>query len=182
LNHQLNQEEEGRAVARPAPTPVDDSAWLERTKQLDCYKGIDLDNEWAKMAAWCEVNRKKPTRRRFINWINHIDKQIELKPGADPMGLPKQIFPKTGRDMIGVCLDRIKEIKAAKSMTRPVLRQDARELIEFLEREKSVGWEAKVTAVRANTANFASVLTDEARSEIHRLNVRIGEIKKRMTE
>lgn len=45
----------------------EDIAELEKDPSL---KGINMHQEYAAMVRWCDSNRKKPTRRRFINWIN----------------------------------------------------------------------------------------------------------------
>jgi hypothetical protein len=31
------------------------------------------------MAAWCQVKNKQPTRSRFLNWLNRIEKPIDAK-------------------------------------------------------------------------------------------------------
>lgn len=182
LNPHLNpQENRRRDGSRPAPA-LSDEGWLEGLKGLDCYKHLDVGMEWQRMVVWCGENRRKPSRRRFVNWLNHCDRQVEMKEDGDPLGLPKRIFPRTGKEMIGACLERIKEVKGEKENLRPVLRREARELIEFLSGEKREGWEARVNEVKQKPENYGSVLKDEARSEIDRLHRRIAEIKRRMTE
>ena len=32
--------------------------------------------EFDKMTAWCTVNRKQPSRRRFINWLNRAERPM----------------------------------------------------------------------------------------------------------
>jgi hypothetical protein len=56
-------------------------------KQSGVYAGIDINWEYMKMQTWCEANRKQPTWRRFINWINRIEKplpKIRKDPGSNP--------------------------------------------------------------------------------------------------
>jgi hypothetical protein len=50
-----------------------DSEWLARLAQDGTYQGIDVPREFGKMANWCKVNRKVPTRRRFVAWLNRIE-------------------------------------------------------------------------------------------------------------
>lgn len=52
--------------------------WLSAQQLKEAYKKIDVNLEYQKMASWCEVNKKLPTRRRFINWLNRIDKPLEI--------------------------------------------------------------------------------------------------------
>ena len=42
------------------------------------YNLIDVRREYSKMQAWCGVNRKTPTRRRFISWLNRIEKPMNV--------------------------------------------------------------------------------------------------------
>ena len=42
------------------------------------YRGIDIATQLAKMRNWCAVNRKNPTERRFVNWLNRCDIPMEL--------------------------------------------------------------------------------------------------------
>jgi hypothetical protein len=48
------------------------------------YAGIDVKREFGKMIAWCEVNSKTPTRRRFVNWLNRAER---------PINKPKEMAP-----------------------------------------------------------------------------------------
>lgn len=57
--------------------PVSDSEWLASLKSNPAYVGIDVDREHGKMLAWCQVNRKQPTRRRFITWLNRAERPLE---------------------------------------------------------------------------------------------------------
>jgi 5-methylcytosine-specific restriction endonuclease McrA len=59
---------------------ADDSVWLESLKTDAAYQGIDVAVEWAKMTRWCDVNRRQPTRRRFINWLNRCDRPVSRNP------------------------------------------------------------------------------------------------------
>lgn len=55
-----------------ATTPTDEQ-WLDSLKADPAYAGIEVRKEFAKMNNWCAVNGKKPSRRRFINWLNRIE-------------------------------------------------------------------------------------------------------------
>jgi hypothetical protein len=53
-----------------------DEEWLTGLSNDPAYAGIDVRREFAKMRAWCDVNRKQPSRRRFINWLNRAEKPM----------------------------------------------------------------------------------------------------------
>ena len=50
-----------------------DSEWLARLKNDSAYFGINVSREFGKMANWCRVKHKLPTRARFVNWLNRIE-------------------------------------------------------------------------------------------------------------
>lgn len=75
------------AGAVPA-SKIDDDAWIESLRQNPAYVDLDIKKEFERMVAWCDVNRKKPTRRRFINWINRCDRPMKTeskKPYVQPI-------------------------------------------------------------------------------------------------
>lgn len=41
------------------------------------YEGINVRIEFGKMAAWCGVKRKHPTKQRFVNWLNRVERPIQ---------------------------------------------------------------------------------------------------------
>lgn len=58
--------------------------WLKELEANHAYSGIDVRREFGKMGAWCQTNRKEPTRRRFVNWLNRCDKPIATKSALTP--------------------------------------------------------------------------------------------------
>ena len=58
-----------------------DEQWLASLAIDPAFAGIDVQREFAKMSAWCSVNRKQPSRRRFINWLNRAERPMAA-PGA----------------------------------------------------------------------------------------------------
>ena len=71
----------GESVAPSAPTKAKksdepDESWLKGLASDQAYAGINVSTEFAKMSRWCEVNRKAPSRRRFINWLNRVEKPL----------------------------------------------------------------------------------------------------------
>ena len=59
-----------------------DEDFLNQLKTLPCYQGIDVDTELSKMDAWLLTPKgkgRKKTRRFIVNWLNKIDKPLEVK-------------------------------------------------------------------------------------------------------
>jgi len=87
----------GKSKAPPCPvetgpTSQTDEEWLEGLQQDFAYREIGVRLEHAKMIRWCEVNKKKPSRRRFINWLNRAEKPMNV-PAPEPEPDPND--PKT---------------------------------------------------------------------------------------
>lgn len=61
---------------QPTSSKQPDDEWLDLLAKSKTYEGIDVKREYGKMVSWCSVNSKKPSRRRFINWLNRAEKPI----------------------------------------------------------------------------------------------------------
>jgi hypothetical protein len=67
---------------RPAAKKKDqlsDEEWMQSLTVNPAYGHINVPSEFGKMAAWCQVKNKQPTRSRFLNWLNRIEKPIDAK-------------------------------------------------------------------------------------------------------
>ena len=62
-------------------SPTSDSDWLAELCQNPAYEGIEVMREFEKMKAWACTNKKQPSRRRFINWLNRAEKPISSAGG-----------------------------------------------------------------------------------------------------
>lgn len=84
----------GSQVNTSAPT---DEVWLRELAESTAYQGIDVPREYAKMEVWCKNTQKKPSRRRFINWLNRCEKPMVIasgqrpKPPKDTRDIPDQM-------------------------------------------------------------------------------------------
>jgi hypothetical protein len=58
-----------------------DELWLNQLAANPAYTTTDVRREYAKMGAWCSVNRKMPTRRRFVAWLNRVEKPMDAPKG-----------------------------------------------------------------------------------------------------
>jgi hypothetical protein len=72
------KEKKGSSAEKSAPT---DAEWLAGLAKDPAFAGLDVSREFAKMSAWCSVNRKQPSRRRFVNWLNRAERPMAA-PGA----------------------------------------------------------------------------------------------------
>ena len=67
----------GVLVKRRAPSnPLADPEWLETLRGQQAYAGLDIDRELGKMKAWCEANKRTPSRKRFVNWLNRTERPM----------------------------------------------------------------------------------------------------------
>lgn len=57
---------------------------IEDLSKRECYKHINVRIEWGKMEAWCQKNKKLPTGKRFVNWLNRIDQPLHLNGNHKP--------------------------------------------------------------------------------------------------
>jgi hypothetical protein len=71
---------EGKDVADGSATS--DEIWLKELEILPAYNLIDVRREYSKMQTWCGVNRKMPSRRRFVAWLNRIEKPMDAAKGS----------------------------------------------------------------------------------------------------
>jgi hypothetical protein len=74
----------GPAVAAPAS----DSEWLDSLASNPAYEGINVRVEHGKMVAWCQANRRQPTRRRFVNWLNRCERPMGAASTSRPTMQP----------------------------------------------------------------------------------------------
>lgn len=56
---------------------LSDEEFFDQLSTNPAYVGIDIQLQYGKMKAWCEVNQKTPSRRRLVNWLNRADKPLE---------------------------------------------------------------------------------------------------------
>lgn len=58
------------------PQSVED--WLRELEADKTYAGIDVRREYGKMINWCKIRKKQATKRRFVNWLNNVDRPMTL--------------------------------------------------------------------------------------------------------
>jgi phage replication O-like protein O len=65
------EKKESGSGGRKQPPSAD--ALISEMAKSPAYSGIDVKREFYKMQAWCDVNNKQSSRRRFVNWLNRVD-------------------------------------------------------------------------------------------------------------
>lgn len=103
------------AKAPKKAEPLDDGEWLVSLAATPCYLGIDIHREFEKCRVWTQTNKQPlPTRRRFVNWLNRVERPVSalqkptnghtptsLSPGVDiePLsewrGVIGQLYPES---------------------------------------------------------------------------------------
>ena len=53
-----------------------DEQWIIALAADSTYAGIDVKREFGKMSAWCATNKKQASRRRFVNWLNRVERPM----------------------------------------------------------------------------------------------------------
>ena len=77
---EADKKKEGANGSRPQS--VED--WLKELEADKTYQGIDVRREYGKMLNWCKLRSKKPTQRRFVNWLNNAEKTLPSQHAARP--------------------------------------------------------------------------------------------------
>ena len=78
--------EKNGSAAEAAPT---DAQWISELSRNPAYEGIDVRRELEKMKVWCSTNKKVPSKRRFVNWLNRAEKPINGYQRTTLPGLPE---------------------------------------------------------------------------------------------
>ena len=74
-------EKQTASVSVTDASVTSDEDWLKQLEILPAYNLMDVRREYSKMQTWCSVNRKMPTRRRFVAWLNRIEKPMDAAKG-----------------------------------------------------------------------------------------------------
>jgi hypothetical protein len=90
---------------RTSAQKMSEEEWIASLKASPAYQGLNIEVLKAKMEAWCDLHGKKPTRARFLNWLNREDKP--MAPGNKPA-------IQASRGVQGT-LARIEELRARKA-------------------------------------------------------------------
>jgi hypothetical protein len=82
ISQKSEAEKQTASVSVTDASVTSDEDWLKQLEILPAYNLIDVRREYSKMQAWCGVNRKMPTRRRFVAWLNRIEKPMDAAKGS----------------------------------------------------------------------------------------------------
>ena len=71
-NKETKEQVQGVGANGSHPT-TNESDWLDVISKAAAYADIDTKREFSKLEQWCKINRQKPTKRRFLAWLNRIE-------------------------------------------------------------------------------------------------------------
>lgn len=82
-------------------TKVTDEQWLNDLCTSPAYEGIDVRREYNRCMEWCRANNVASlSKRRFVNWLNRVEKPIAVK--AAPLAAPPVYTKKVeSRPLVG---------------------------------------------------------------------------------
>jgi hypothetical protein len=81
ISQKSEAEKQTASVCVTDASVTSDEDWLKELEILPAYNLMDVRREYSKMQTWCSVNRKMPTRRRFVAWLNRIEKPMDAAKG-----------------------------------------------------------------------------------------------------
>jgi uncharacterized protein YdaU (DUF1376 family) len=81
ISQKPEAEKQTASVSVTDASVTSDEDWLKQLEILPAYNLMDVRREYSKMRTWCSVNRKMPTRRRFVAWLNRIEKPMDAAKG-----------------------------------------------------------------------------------------------------
>jgi hypothetical protein len=82
ISQKSEDEKQTASVSVTDASVTSDEDWLKQLEILPAYNLMDVRREYSKMQTWCGVNRKMPTRRRFVAWLNRIEKPMDAAKGS----------------------------------------------------------------------------------------------------
>lgn len=97
---------------------MSDEEFLTRLQNDPAYAGIDVRKLNSRMIAWCEVNGKRPTRRRLVNWLNRQDDFA-----SNGNGTVKGTVPREQKAKVDHSMDAVNQVLAEKEAQRDALRK-----------------------------------------------------------
>ena len=81
IEHREEEERDAPTVEKPRRTTISDPEWIEELKKNPIYSHVDFAVEFGKMEIWKTIQKnknRKITRRFIVNWLNRIDRPIQL--------------------------------------------------------------------------------------------------------
>ena len=123
--------------AKPKQNPDNDIGiengfedWLKELSSESHYSHVQVMDEWGKMLRWCEVNRRQPTRRRFVNWLNRIERPLTAgdRPPANDLSRTKPMSAFEIKTRLDAIEDRLGQTQWKKD--DPAIAEERRRLTQ----------------------------------------------------
>lgn len=88
---------------------MNDEDWVISLESEPSLKGINIKQEIGRAQFWCKNNKRVPTRRFLINWLNKAERVVDLKAmgaqHATGLKLPPPAGPNGWREWLKTELD-----------------------------------------------------------------------------
>jgi hypothetical protein len=96
-----------------------DKEWIDELAKNPAYTGINIEVELGKMQAWCAANKRQPSRRRFVNWLNRAEKPIAINGVSAPTrAKPSTVWEM--RESLKAIKERASKLKGNPDNTEPI--------------------------------------------------------------
>ena len=79
------------SASRPENACQADEEFLHGLRADPKYTGIDIDLEAGKMRRWCQTHLQKPSRKRFVNWLNKALHDRPLQANGNHRANPNEL-------------------------------------------------------------------------------------------
>jgi hypothetical protein len=70
---------EAKRKPKKKVSDMTDEDWLISLEHEPALKGLNVRQEVGRAQFWCKQNKRLPTRRFLVNWLNKAEKVVELK-------------------------------------------------------------------------------------------------------
>lgn len=71
--------DEMRPATQKKNPELSDEQWIVSLETEPSLKGINIRQEIGRAQFWCKQNKRVPTRRFLVNWLNKAEKVVDLK-------------------------------------------------------------------------------------------------------
>jgi hypothetical protein len=109
-----------KAKATPK-APLTDREWLDQLCTAPAYRGVNVKKEYEKMCIWCSANNCQPTRKRFVNWLNRVDRSmtVPVQPQLPPVMVKEPVKRPAGEDAPPEVKERLSKLLGRDFMRMP---------------------------------------------------------------
>jgi len=71
--------EEAAPKKKKKVSEMGDEEWIRSLEEEPALNGINIRQEIGRAQFWCKQNKRQPTRRFLVNWLNKAERIVDLK-------------------------------------------------------------------------------------------------------